>query len=72
MKSNFLKYAFLSFFTLVYVLPTYAQPGGGGGGFEDDGEYEQAPIDNWMLILALAGIAIGIYMVTKYNKKAVA
>lgn len=70
MKNNLLKFGLMTFFAMFYSLPLMANPGGDGGvGDEDE---EPLPIDNWMLILLLAAIALGVYFTLKYNKKAVA
>lgn len=71
MKNNFLKFGLMAFFMLSYALPTFAQPGGGGGGTDDESEYA-APVDNWVLFLVLAGIAVAAYFIMKNSRKAIA
>lgn len=71
MKNKLLKYGILTFLWFAYTLPALAGPGGG----DEDGEGEadpEVPIDNWMLLLILAGIAVGVYFIMRSRRKAVA
>lgn len=54
---------------LVLMAPLMAGPADPPG--EDD-PIDPTPIDNWMLLLIVAGIALGAYYLIKQNKKAVA
>jgi len=67
MKNNLLKYALLAIFALAYTVPAFAQGGPGGDG-TDEGDMDPAPIDNWIVLLGVAAIAIGIYYINKQNK----
>ena len=70
MKSNFLKFGLIAFFALFYSLPALAQ---GSGGDEHDGEDpDPTPIDNWVLFLVLAGVAVGAYFIMKNRRQAIA
>lgn len=70
MKSKFLKHSLALLFTVVYTIPALAdecedlfgEPCDGGDGFED------APIDNWIIFLALAGIIYGYYFFSTQKK----
>lgn len=70
MKNNFLKFSLLACLTIFNVLPVLAGPG--GGGTDDGSEYEDLPIDNWVLMLILAGVVIGIYFIAQSKRKAIA
>lgn len=73
MKNKLLKHGILMFLWLTYMLPVLAGPGGGDGDGEGEGDPDPGtPIDNWMLLLILAGIAVGIYFIMKSKRKAVA
>lgn len=71
MKNNILKYGILAVLWVAYTLPAMAQ-------FDpvdppaDDDPVDPAPIDNWILVLVLAGIALGAYLIIKRNRKAIA
>lgn len=66
MKNIFFKYGFTALFALLYTLPLIAQDPGTGGTDDEDPD-PAAPIDNWVLLLVLAGIALGVYFVMKYR-----
>jgi len=68
MKNRILKFGLLAFFWAAYTLPVFAQ----GPDDPDDGNDPQAPIDNWILLLVLAGIALGIYFIIRNQRKAIA
>lgn len=70
MKNNILKFSLLAIFALINTLPLLAGPG--GGGTEDDGEYDPVPVDNWILLLVLAAVAVGTFFILKNTKKAIA
>lgn len=67
MKNNVLKYALLAMMSLMFTLPALAQ---NEPPIDDDPP--PAPIDNWVLLLVMAAVALGIYFIMKYNKKAIA
>lgn len=68
MKNNILKYGLLAITWLATTIPALAFPGD-----PDDGDDPlPAPVDNWILVLILAGAALGVYFILKYNKKAIA
>lgn len=69
MKNNILKFSLLAIFALINTLPLLAGPG--GGGTDDDSEYP-APIDNWILLLVLAAVAVGTFFILKNRRKAIA
>ncbi|WP_143736567.1 hypothetical protein [Moheibacter sediminis] len=71
MKNNILRYGLPAFMWLVFSLPALAQFNNPGDPPTED-DPDPAPIDNWMLILVLAGIALGAYLIIKYNRKAIA
>lgn len=65
MKRVIQKYGLLAFLWLAYTLPAFADPND-----PDDGDDPPAaPIDNWLLLLILAGVALGIYFIMKYKRK---
>lgn len=66
MKNNVLKFSLLALFFLTYTLPAWADIDPPES--EDDPLYEEAPIDNWEILLVMAAIAVGIYFVSKYRK----
>lgn len=37
----------------------------------DDDPIEPAPIDNWLMLLVFVAIILGIYLVFKYQRKAI-
>lgn len=61
MKNNFLKYYITAFFFCSSFM-IYAQPGSGSdnGGIDDDGSSDTtpAPIDDYVVVLALVGLAL--------------
>lgn len=60
----------MAFLWAIFTLPAMAGPVDPPG--EDDPIYEDpTPIDNWMLLLILAGVAVGSYFLMKYRQKAV-
>ncbi|SMC85793.1 hypothetical protein [Moheibacter sediminis] len=67
MKRGIHKYGLLAFLWLTYTLPALADPND-----PDDGDDPQAPIDNWLLLLILAGVALGIYFIMKNKNKQIA
>ena len=67
MKKNILKYTLSAIFALAYTLPAFAQDGPGGDGADEEDPLP-APIDNWMILLAIAAIAVGVYYINKQNK----
>lgn len=69
MKNYILKYGILTFLWLTYTLPALAGPGDPP---IDDDPVEPVPVDNWMLLLALAGTILGAYLLIKHHKKAIA
>lgn len=69
MKNNILKYTILTIMWLAFSIPALAGPGDPP---IDDDPVEPVPIDNWMLLLVLAGIALGAYLLVKHNRKAIA
>ena len=71
MKNNILKFGLLAFFAVFYSLPVFAQPTGNGDCLDCDDEYDQAPIDNRILILVFAAVAVGVYFLYKQNRKAI-
>jgi len=51
-----------------YALSLKAQPTDPPG--EDDPIYQDpTPIDNWMLLLILASVVVGVYFIAKYERK---
>lgn len=71
MKNNILKYGLLAFMWLAFSLPALAQFDSPGDPPTDEDPIP-TPIDSWMLLLVMAGIAIGAYLIIKYNRKAMA
>ncbi len=67
MKKDVLKYGLLAFFWLAYTLPAMADPN--DPDLDDD---PPAPIDNWALLLILAGVILGLYFIMKYRRRAIA
>lgn len=67
MKRKIHKYGLLAFLWLAYTLPAFADPND-----PDDSDDPQAPIDNWLLLLILAGVALGVYFIMKYKNKQIA
>lgn len=71
MKMNVLKSGLLGILWMVYSLPILAGPVDPPG--EDDPIYEDpTPIDNWMLLLLMGAVAVGIYFLVKYRRKSMA
>jgi len=58
----------LAFMWLAYTFPAMAGPVDPPG--EDD-PIDPAPINKWALILIMAAITIGIYVIMKYKRKAI-
>lgn len=67
MRKTILKYGLLATLWFVYTLPAMAGPGDPPA--DDSQEQEAAPIDNWVTLLIIAAIAIGIYFIVRYRKK---
>lgn len=65
MKNNILKYGLPAIFWMTFTLPAIAGPGDP----DDGGDDPPASIDNFMMILILAGIGLGVYFILKYRKK---
>lgn len=65
MKNKILKYGLLAIFWFAFTLPASAGPGDP----DDGGDDPPASIDNFMMILILAGIGLGVYFILKYSKK---
>ena len=70
MKNRILKFGLLAFFWAAYTLPVLADDGAEDPPGDDDPS--PAPIDNWILLLVLAGIALGVYFIIRNRKKAIA
>jgi len=69
MKNNITKFGLLALIWLVYIVPVTAGPVDPPGG-EDPPYIDPTPIDNWLLMLVFAAIAIGSYFILKYRRKA--
>lgn len=66
MKHKILNYILPILPLFLYTIPAIAQPNP-----PDDGDDPlPAPIDDWVPHLVFAGIIIGIYLVFKYQRKA--
>jgi len=70
MKNYLLKILTFSLFFVIYTLPLMAQDGPGDDPPIDDDPH--APIDNWILPLAFAGILVAVYFILKRRQKSVA
>lgn len=66
MKNNILKLSLPVIFFLIYTLPLMAQTIDPPD-TSDDPEYQETPIDNWQILLLLAGIVVGLYFMRKYR-----
>ena len=53
---------------MVYTLPAIAQPV--DPPTDDDPLEDPTPIDNWILLLILASVAVGVYFLMKHRRKA--
>lgn len=68
MKRGIQKYGLLAFLWLAYTLPAFADPNDP----DPSDDPLPAPIDNWVIMLAVAAAALGIYFVMKYKNKQLA
>jgi len=70
MKNQILKFGLLAFLWMVYTLPAIAQPVDPPGEEDPFEPEDPTPIDNWMLLLILASVAVGVYFLMKHRRKA--
>jgi len=70
MKNYLLKTVTFSLFFVIYTLPLLADDDGPGGD-PYAGDDPHAPIDNWLLPLAVAGIVVAVYFILKQKRKAI-
>lgn len=67
MKNKLINYILTVFFAIAFTLPVYARPDDPDS-FED--EPPAAPIDDWMMVLVIAGLLIGSYYYFTKRKNA--
>lgn len=67
MKRGIQKYGFLAFLLLTNTLTVFAGPND-----PDPSDDPAAPIDNWVMMLVIAGVALGVYFIMKYKNKQIA
>lgn len=72
MKNQILKFGLWAFLWMVYTLPAIAQPDDPPTDEDPWEEPDPTPIDNWVLLLILAGVAVGVYFVVKYRRRVAA
>lgn len=68
MKNKFLK-GFLSITFFAISFASFAYPGGGPGGANEDEQDPVADIDSKLVILAVVGIAFAAYMLMQKRKQ---
>jgi len=71
MKNRILKFGLLAFFWAAYTLPVLADDDPNDPPGDGDDDPSPAPIDNWILILVFAAVAVGFYFLYKQNRKAI-
>lgn len=70
MKNKLINYILTVFFAIAFTLPVYASLDGPD---DPDSSYDEpsaAPIDDWMMILAVVGLLIGSYYYFTKRKNA--
>lgn len=67
MKNKILKYGTAAILWLIYVFPVMADPVYPPS--DENPDETQAPIDQWLIVLILTGIILGIHYI-RHRKKA--